>query len=336
MDEPTLPRNGLPAGDCLELMQSWPADSVDLVFADPPYNIGWSYDTYDDNRSDEEYVDWTQRWIDGCTRLLKPSGSLYILIGDEYAAETRLHLKQLQKQGKLLFRNWIIWHYSFGQRCKIKFNRSHAHLFYCVGSAAVTKAGKPRTDLGKNPPFTFHYDEVALPSARMVTYGDRRQNPKGKLPDDTWVLRHFPDTADWHIRPQEAQDDGHFDPSSDTWYESRLCGTFNERSGHPCQLPEKLLQRIIKVSSNEGDLVFDPFAGSGTTLAVAKRLNRDWLGCELSDNYRAQALERIEQVSPATNQPTNREERNGTRSSKKDQADKNADESAESTGLFAT
>ena len=77
--------------------------------------------------------------------------------------------------------------------------------------------------------------------------------------------------------------------------QSRLCGTFKERAGwHPCQLPEALLERIIKLSSNEGDLCFDPFTGSGTTLAVAARLKRDWLGCELSEEYTAKALERIQ------------------------------------------
>ena len=199
---PGIPRNDLAVGDCLALMASWPENSVDLIFADPPYNIGYNYDQYDDNRSDEEYVQWTCDWVDACTRLLKPSGSLYILIGDEYAAEARLHLKQLQKQAKLLFRNWIIWHYSFGQRCSNKFNRSHAHLLYCVGADALNKKGRPRADLGKNQPFTFHYDAVALPSARMTTYGDKRTNPKGKLPDDTWLMKNFPDVADWHTRPR--------------------------------------------------------------------------------------------------------------------------------------
>ncbi|MFW6039257.1 MAG: DNA-methyltransferase, partial [bacterium] len=279
------------------------------VFADPPYNIGYAYDQYDDNRDDDEYVQWTCDWIDGCTRLLKPTGSLYVLIGDEFAAETRMHLKKLQREGKLLFRNWIIWHYTFGQRCKVKFNRSHAHLFYCVGSAALTPARKrgkasngevtykPRNDLVKNPPFTFHYDEVALPSARMTTYNDKRTNPRGKLPDDTWYLRRFPSLADWHPRPQEAQgDSGLFNPDEDTWCQSRLCGTFHERTGHPCQLPEALLERIVRVSSNAGDLVFDPFAGSGTTLAVAKRLGRDYLGCEMSEQYAEQVRERLDGV----------------------------------------
>src|SRR5690554_4175302 len=97
---------------------------------------------------------------------------------------------------QLLFRNWIIWHYTFGQRCKAKYNRSHAHLFYCVGSAAINRNGKPKANLVKNQPFTFHYDQAAIPSARMTIYKDARTNPKGKLPDDTWYLK-FPASRDW-------------------------------------------------------------------------------------------------------------------------------------------
>ncbi len=286
------PLDTIAVGDCLERMAAWPAGSVDLVFADPPYNIGYDYDQYHDKLDDDAYVDWTFRWIDGCVRLLKPSGSLYVLIGDEYAAETRVHLKELQKRGKLLFRNWIIWHYTFGQRCKAKFNRSHAHLFYCVGSAAVDAKGQPRVS-ASDPPFTFNYDAVAVPSARQTTYADKRANPRGKLPDDTWYLR-----------PQET--DGHyFKPGEDTWYLSRLCGTFKEREGwHPCQLPESLLERIVKVSSHAGDVVFDPFVGSGTTLAVAAKLGRHWLGCEMSKEYAARARQRIAGVAKGQVDPS--------------------------------
>jgi site-specific DNA-methyltransferase (adenine-specific) len=316
-----IDRNTIAGGDCIQTMNAWPEDSVDLVFADPPYNIGFSYDQYKDTLDDDKYIAWTCDWIDAATRLLKPTGSMYILIGDEYAAETRVHLKKLQREGKLLFRNWIVWHYTFGQRCKIKFNRSHAHLFYCVGSAAVNKnTGKPKSNLVKNTPFTFNYDAVAVPSARLTTYKDARSNQRGKLPDDTWYQR-FPNSKDWYQRPQDAIDDaakhidaqddpdasllesagkivgdgGYFDADSDSWYLSRLCGTFKEREQwHPCQLPEALLERIILTSSNEGDLVFDPFAGSGTTLAVANRLHRDWLGTELSADYRKKAMKRIQ------------------------------------------
>lgn len=282
----SMPRDTVVSGDCLATMADWPADGVDLVFADPPYNIGYTYDTYDDNKAEEEYVAWTEAWIDACARLLKPSGSLYILIGDEYAAEARLHLKKLERQGALVQRNWIVWHYTFGQNCQMKFNRSHAHLFYCVGAAA---AGKKQ--ITKDPLFTFNRAEVAVPSARQTTYGDKRANSRGKLPDDTWYLR-----------PQDVEKEGierYFAPEEDTWYVSRLCGTFNERTGwHPCQLPESLLERIVRVSSNPGDLVFDPFVGSGTTLAVARRLDRHFLGCELSADYAERALERIRAVPP--------------------------------------
>ncbi len=267
-------------GDCIRIMNDWPADSVDLVFADPPYNIGYQYDQYEDKRDDEEYVRWTCDWIDACVHLLKPTGSMYILIGDEYAAEVRIHLKQLERDRQLVHRNWIIWHYTFGQNCRVKFNRSHAHLFYGVGPAAFERW------TAKKPPFTFNRPAVAVPSARQTTYADRRANPTGKMPDDTWYLR-----------PQEVEAEGverYFSPDEDTWYLSRLCGTFTERQGwHPCQLPEALLERIIKLSSNEGDVVFDPFVGSGTTLAVAARLKRQWVGCELSKAYAHKATERI-------------------------------------------
>ena len=270
-------------GDCIELMQGYPEASVDLIFADPPYNIGYKYDHYEDKRDDHEYVDWTQRWVDGCARLLKPRGSLYILIGDEYAGEVRVHLKQLERQRQLVLRNWIVWHYTFGQNCKVKFNRSHAHLFYCVGRAIFDQGVKVKAG---NLPFTYNRQAVAVPSARQTTYGDARADPRGKLPDDTWYLR-----------PQEAEG-VYFGPDEDTWYHSRLCGTFKERQGwHPCQLPESLLERIIKVSSNEQDLVFDPFVGSGTTLAVAARLKLTWLGCELSADYAERALQRVREAA---------------------------------------
>jgi site-specific DNA-methyltransferase (adenine-specific) len=282
----TPPVNRIVSGDCIASMKSWAGPGggrgeIDLIFADPPYNIGYKYDAYEDTRDDHDYVEWTCRWIDACAALLKPTGSLYILIGDEYAAETRMHLKKLEHDRKLVFRNWIIWHYTFGQNCKLKFNRSHAHLFYCVGPATFENGVSV-----ENPPFTFNRPEIAVPSARQTTYGDARANPSGKLPDDTWYLR-----------PQQVEKEGverYFGAAEDTWYQSRLCGTFKERQGwHPCQLPEALLERIIKLSSNSGDLVFDPFAGSGTTLAVAARLGRRWLGCELSEEYARKAEERV-------------------------------------------
>ena len=240
-------------GDCVTLLDKLPVGSVDLAFADPPFNIGYEYDVYQDRRAKDEYLTWTDSWLSSLTRVLKPSGSLFVAIGDEHAAEMKIRLDSLG----LTMRNWIVWHYTFGVNCTKKFNRSHAHIFYYVVDPKQC---------------TFEPDRVRVPSARQTTYADRRANPVGKLPDDTWVLR-----------PQEA--DQHFQPDSDTWAVSRVCGTFKERTGHPCQMPEGVLERIIKVASNPGDLVVDPFAGSGTTLAVAKRLKRRYLGMELSEPY---------------------------------------------------
>lgn len=253
-------------GDCLTLLAELPAGCVDLAFADPPFNIGYEYDVYNDRRARAEYLAWTERWLAAVQRLLKPAGSFWVAIGDEYAAEIKVRLDALG----LTMRNWIVWHYTFGVHCTRKFTRSHAHIFYYVAD--------PRR-------FTFHDAAVRVPSARQTTYRDKRANPRGRVPDDTWVLR-----------PQ--QDEGCFRPEMDTWYQSRVCGTFKERTGHPCQMPEAVLERILRVSSNPGDLVLDPFAGSGTTLAVARRLGRRYLGMEVSAEYAEAVRRRLAAVTP--------------------------------------
>jgi site-specific DNA-methyltransferase (adenine-specific) len=132
-----------------------------------------------------------------------------------------------------------------------------------------------------------------VPSARQLVYNDRRANPTGRMPDDTWLMPAGTPRADGFVlRPQDVPEG--FRPESDTWYFSRVAGTFREREGwHGCQMPEQLLGRIIRASSNEGDLVLDPFAGSGTTLAVAKKLGRHFVGFETSRQYFDQARQRL-------------------------------------------
>jgi site-specific DNA-methyltransferase (adenine-specific) len=253
--------NQVLTGDCLELLAELPAGSVDLAFADPPFNIGYEYDQYDDRRHAADYLAWAERWLAAVKRVLKPTGSFFLAIGDEFVAEHKVRLDALG----LTMRNWIVWHYTFGVHCEKKFCRSHAHILYYVVD--------PKH-------YTFNADAIRVPSARQTTYADRRANPKGRVPDDTWILR-----------PQEDQ--RFFDAGSDSWYVSRVCGTFKERVDHPCQMPEALLERIIRVASNPGDRVLDPFAGSGTTLAAAKKLGRKWLGIELSEKYAEQVRERL-------------------------------------------
>jgi site-specific DNA-methyltransferase (adenine-specific) len=252
--------NEIYEGDCIELMAGFPAPpegGVDLVFADPPFNIGVQYDSSPDSREHDEYVAWSEKWIRAAVRLLKRTGSLYVAIGDEYAAEIRMigrrigHGEEAGDEKKLFLRNWIIWHYTFGQHQRRKFSRAHTHIFYWVCDEQE---------------FTFNADDVRVRSARQEVYADKRANPKGRVPDDVWLF-------------------------------SRVCGTFKERVGrHPCQMPESLLERIILASSNPGDLVLDPFCGTGTTLAVAQKLGRNFIGIDISPKYCELARKRLRQV----------------------------------------
>lgn len=224
-------------GDCIELLGAVKEPFIDLVFADPPFNIGYNYDKYHDKLESKNFVAWTRDWMEACVNALKPNGSFYIAIGAEYAANVRIIGEELGME----LRNWIIWHYTFGQQTKTKFARAHTHIFYFVRDKEN---------------FTFNDHSIRVPSDRQLKYNDKRADSRGKMPDDVW----------------------------NTY--SRVCGTFKEREQwHPCQMPESLLTRIIAVSSNPGDLVLDPFNGSGTTAASAFQLGRKYCGIDISENY---------------------------------------------------
>ena len=254
--------------DCIEGMSRIAEGSVDLAFADPPFNIGYKYDVYEDRKAAQDYLDWTRKWGEALVRTLKPTGTFWLAIGDDFAAELKLIF---QRELGLFCRSWVIWYYTFGVNCKYKFSRSHTHLFHFI----------------KDPKdFTFNADAIRVPSARQLVYNDSRAVSGGRLPDDTWILR-----------PQDAPES--FQPEEDVWYFPRVCGTFKERSGwHGCQMPEQLLGRIIKACSNPGETVLDPFSGSGTTLVVAKKLERHYIGFELSRNYANQARSRLKTTQP--------------------------------------
>ncbi|AMV25477.1 DNA adenine methyltransferase YhdJ [Gemmata sp. SH-PL17] len=229
-------------GSCLDVLPTLAECSVDLIATDPPFNIGFHYDVYQDKRSRADYLAFVDQWLREAVRVLSPVGSMWVAIGDEYAAEYKVRLDALG----LTMRNWCIWHYTFGTHQKKKFGRDHTHLLYFV----------------RDPNrFTFNADLVRVESERQRA-GDKRADPRGRVPGDVW---HFP----------------------------RLPGNAKERTGHPCQMPESVLERIVLACSHEGDLVLDPFAGSGTTLAVAQRLDREAIGIELSADYAARIEERL-------------------------------------------
>lgn len=263
--------NQIVAGDCIKTLNEGPEEWVDLVFADPPFNIGYLYHGYDDRLKTEDYLKFSEDWMRAVHRALRPTGSFYLAIGDDYAAD--LCVIARRKIG-FHMRNWIIWHYTFGQQTKKMFAKSHTHILYFT---------KQEPDAGlKN--ITFNADAVRVKSARQMVYDDVRANPKGKLPDDTWFLR-----------PQETAPHAYFEPGCDTWYISRVCGTFKEREGwHGCQMPIAVLERIIKASSNPGDIVLDPFNGSGTTVVAAALLGRRYVGIDQSPEYVEFARRRLE------------------------------------------
>jgi DNA modification methylase len=292
--------NTIVLGDCIAGLNALPEGSVDLAFADPPFNIGYDYDVYRDALETDQYLAWSREWISAVYRALSPRGTFWLAIGDEYAAELKIESQRIG----FIPRSWVVWYYTFGVNCTHKFTRSHAHLFYFV---------KDRRE------FTFHGDqpENRVPSARQLVYNDSRANPAGRLPDDTWIIRPadaggeiVPDDAPWWLnevpapndddnsftlRPQDLAEQ--FKPSEPTWYVPRVAGTFKERAGfHGCQMPEQLLGRIIRLCSNEGDLVVDPFSGSATTLAVAKKLGRRYLGFDISKEYVKLGLARLNSI----------------------------------------
>ena len=178
-------RNRIICGDCIEVLGAVKKPFVDLVFADPPFNIWYKYDKYYDKVKKKNYLAWSKAWMQACVDVLKPHGSFYIAIGDEYAAELKLIAED---DLGLTLRNWTIWHYTFGQQTRTKFARAHAHIFYFV----------------KDPVhFTFNDHAVRVPSDRQLTYNDKRANPAGKMPDDVWdgfprVCGTFKERQGWH------------------------------------------------------------------------------------------------------------------------------------------
>ncbi|MCC6425906.1 MAG: site-specific DNA-methyltransferase [Phycisphaerales bacterium] len=255
-------------GDCRQILRSRLAElksQVHLVFADPPFNWNRAYDRWDDNLTEANYLELTYEWIDLCVQVLRPGGAFWINIPDDWAAEIVCYLKGRPAVGRepletpLTMQNWCIWHYRFGQNVTERFINSKVHALY------FTKGGAERT---------WNSQEILELSDRAAIYADpRTQSKKDGMPPGLRV-------------------------PMDVWYGEywgRIQGNNRERRGyHDNQLPEVYLERVIRSCSNEGDLVIDPFLGSGTTGVVAHNLRRRFLGCEYSTENARSAFDRIE------------------------------------------
>lgn len=250
------PDTKLYVGDCRDVLASLPEKgSVDLIFADPPFNWDVPYDQWHDGMPRAEYERFTFDWLDGCIEALAPHGSLWVNIPDDSAAEVIVHLKR----SGLTMINWCIWHFRFGQNRDSSFIMSKVHALYFT---------KDPDDRIWNP------DAILEPSDRASIYGDPRtqakENNKGmRLPMDVWYGKYW----------------------------GRIQGNNKERRHqHHNQIPEAYLERIILACSNEGDLVLDPFCGSGTTSTVAREYGRRSITMEYSKINAKSAWERINKV----------------------------------------
>lgn len=258
--------------DCLKLatqhlgMYATSAGVATLALIDPPYNIGMPYEAYADNKTHKEYLAFTRNWMEVAKWLLHKHGTMMVFVPDEWVCETEYMAKH---DFGLYKRQHIIWAFTFGVACQGKFSRSHCHILYLT---------KTKTK------FTFNADAIRVPSARQLVYNDNRQNPKGKLPDATWML----------LKEQMLP---YMQPSVDTWLENRICGTYNEREKHsPNQLPIPLMERIVKACSNPHDLVIDLFAGTGSAGVACAMHDRNYLGFDISKTCVKKSNERIQKV----------------------------------------
>ncbi len=248
--ENNLPFNTVIQGDILEVLRTFPDESVDLVFADPPYNLDKAYTIYDDEKEREIYLNWCNAWLDEYIRILKPTGSLYVLNLPRWGMYHAAYLNR-----RLYFQNWIVWDALSEPRGKIM-PAHYALLFYT----------KHPTD------FTFNYEDV------------------GKIDARFYCLRSS------CIRGRKARGDDQKELLTDIWWDVHRIKHRRHRDDHPCQLPDALMERIIRLSTNPGDIVLDGLAGTGTTAVVAARLGRRYIAIDIDPTYVAITREKLAQV----------------------------------------
>jgi site-specific DNA-methyltransferase (adenine-specific) len=241
-------------------------ESVDLVVADPPYNLGKS--EWDRFGSLDEYLDWSKRWVEAARRALKPTGQLYVCGFSEILAEVLVAVR-----GGWTSRRWLVWYYRNKANLKNDWGRSHE-------SVLLLRKGKR---------FTFNTDPVRVPyNAHTTRYPERTQADTSQYgPGTKSPNRSKKSSKDvWTPHPLGAR-------PRDVLEIPVLSNGTREKTPHPTQKPVQLIRRLVLASSDPGDLVVDPFAGSGTTAAVAEASGRRWATCELEPDYLSVIRERL-------------------------------------------
>lgn len=253
-------------GDSIQWMATLPDASVDLIVADPPYNLKKAeWDTFE---SQTHYIRWSMLWIRQAVRVLKPTGSLYVMGFSEILAD-------LQRPASRLFQScrWLVWHYKNKANLRHDWGRSHESILLLRKTdRAIINIENIRI------PYSQHTLKYPLhPQATTSQYGNGATahtwmpDPKGAKPKDVIEV-------------------------------PTLCNGMPEKTQHPTQKPEELIRKFVLASSHRGDLVIDPFAGSGTTLVVAEQLGRKWQGCEINQTYNQWTIDRLQAVQPRSDQ----------------------------------
>ena len=247
-------------GDSIQWLSSLQSETVDLVIADPPCNIKKAeWDTFE---SQQVYVQWSLKWIEQAARILKPNGTLYICGFSEILADIKLPALKYFAGCR-----WLVWHYKNKANLHSDWGRSHESLLH----------------FRKSKDFKFNIDDVRVPYGNHITkYPERTQA-------ETSQYGKGQKNYVWQPHPRGAK-------PRDVIEIPTTCNGMHETTPHPTQKPEELFRKLVLASSNEGDLVIDPFLGSGTTAVTAEQLKRQWMGCDSSAEYCQWAIERIELV----------------------------------------
>ncbi len=248
-------------GDAIEALQTVSDNSVDLIFADPPYNIGKVFGECKDRwPTDEAYAEWCAQWLDLCIQKLKPTGSMYIMSSTQCIPYLDLYLRK-----KINILSRIVWSYdSSGVQAKKYFGSMYEPILFCV----------------KDPKnYTFNANDILV---------DAKTGSKRKLID--------------YRKPVPTVYNSEKVPGN-VWEFARVRYRMDEYEEHPTQKPEALLERVIKASSNPGDLVLDPFSGTFSTCAVAQRLGRHTVGIEKELDYVKIGLRRLSILAELNGEP---------------------------------
>ena len=250
-------------GDSLTWLKGLPSESVDLIFADPPYSIGKA--EWDLFASHEDYLEWCEAWIKESSRILTKRGTCYICGFSEILADVKYRVQRFFNGCR-----WIVWHYKNKANLGRDWGRSHESLLHFrKAKSTVLNVDDIRI------PYNAHTLKYPIhPQADSSAYG------KGK----SAIV-----AAQWRPNAKGAKPKDVFDIPT-------TCNGMGEKTPHPTQKPEELVRKLVLASSNEGDLVLDPFSGSGTTAVVAQQLHRRWLACERNPEYNQWAVRRLVQV----------------------------------------